>query len=214
MALNSVRAQVPTWSAEDLRFFLHGSMGTEIFPEPVLRTFIKVYPDLFPTSDLTHLGLIPDQEFGWPIGLSRKTAVKHLGNLPAVGINCASCHVSQITSTEGSEPIRILGTTSDFNVEAFFGSVLGATFKTTDLVCHRPERLDCLIRGLALKPIAVTRLFAFPRSLHIAHRRGRNAFATHTPTKEIFEVGKNPISQIWTRLQIFICITIADRLKQ
>jgi len=132
VALNSLRAQVPTWSAEDLRFFLHGSMGTEIFPEPVLRTFIKVYPDLFPTSDLTHLGLIPDQEFGWPIGLSRKTAVKHLGNLPAVGINCASCHVSQITSTEGSEPIRILGTTSDFNVEAFFGSVLGATFKTTD----------------------------------------------------------------------------------
>jgi hypothetical protein len=132
MPLNSVRAQVPTWSAEDLRFFLHGSMGTEIFPEPVLRSFIKIYPDLFPTGDLTHLGLIPDQEFGWPIGFSRKPAVKHLGNLPAVGINCASCHVSQITPARGGEPIRILGSTSDFNVEAFFGSVLGATFKTAD----------------------------------------------------------------------------------
>ncbi|HEY2714096.1 MAG TPA: hypothetical protein VGI60_16410 [Chthoniobacterales bacterium] len=125
-------AQVPTWSRDDLNFFLHGSMGTEIFPEPVLRTFIKVYPELFPTSNLAHLGLIPDPDFGWPIGFSRKTAVKHLGNLPAVGINCASCHVSQITSTASDKPIRLLGTTSDFNVEALFGAVLGATFKTTD----------------------------------------------------------------------------------
>lgn len=125
-------AQVASWSRDDLNFFLHGSMGTEIFPEPVLRALIKTYPELFPSGDLSHLGLIPDQEFGWPIGFSRKMAVRHLGNLPAVGINCASCHVSQITSTMSDKPIRILGTTSDFDVEAFFGSILAATFKTSD----------------------------------------------------------------------------------
>jgi hypothetical protein len=76
--------------------------------------------------------LIPDPEFGWPIGFSRAREVKHLGRLSAVGINCASCHVAQITSTSPSEPIRILGTTSHFDVEAFFGSVLVATFKTSD----------------------------------------------------------------------------------
>ena len=130
--VSSGKEQVPTWSQDDLNFFLHGSMGTEIFPEPVLRALIKTYPDLFPTADLSHLGLIPDQDFGWPIGFSRRTAVKHLGNLPAVGINCASCHVSQISSKLNDAPMRILGTTSDFNVEALFGSVLVATFKTTD----------------------------------------------------------------------------------
>jgi hypothetical protein len=52
--------------------------------------------------------------------------------LSAVGINCASCHVAQITSRSKSEPIRILGTTSHFDVEAFFGSVLAATFRTSD----------------------------------------------------------------------------------
>ena len=124
--------QVPTWSNENLNFFLHGSMSTEVIPEPVLRAFIKIYPDLFPMSDLSHLGLIPDPEFGWPIGLSRKNEVKHLGGLPAVGINCASCHVAQITSASHSGPIRILGVTSHFNVESFFGSVLVATFKTSD----------------------------------------------------------------------------------
>lgn len=124
-------AQIPKWSADDLDFFLHGSMSTEVVPERVLRTFIKIYPDLFPASDLAYLGLIPDPGFGWPIGFSRKTEVKHLGDLSAVGINCASCHVAQI-HLSGKEPIRILGATSHFNVEAFFGSVLVSTFKTSE----------------------------------------------------------------------------------
>src|SRR5436190_24005869 len=125
-------AQIPKWSAEDLDFFLHGSMSTEVVPERVLRAFIKIYPDLFPASDLAYLGLIPDPAFGWPIGISRKAEVKHLGNLSAVGINCASCHVAEIHSSTNKEPIRILGATSHFNVEAFFGSVLISTFKTSE----------------------------------------------------------------------------------
>jgi hypothetical protein len=125
-------AQIPKWSAEDLGFFLHGSMGTEVVPERVLRAFVKIYPDLFPASDLAYLGLIPDPAFGWPIGFSRKAQVKHLGNLSAVGINCASCHVAQIHSSGSKEPLRILGGTSHFNVEAFFGSVLVSTFKTSE----------------------------------------------------------------------------------
>ncbi len=140
--------QVPSWSKDDLNFFLHGSMSTEVFPEPVLRAFIKTYPDLFPASDLTYLGLIPDPDFGWPIGISRKAQVKHLGGLPAVGINCASCHVAQITSTSHNEPIRILGVSSHFNVEAFFGSVLVATFKTSD-----PENMKRFLAAyLAIDP--------------------------------------------------------------
>src|ERR1044071_7988219 len=58
-------AQIPKWSADDLEFFLHGSMSTEVVPERVLRAFIKIYPDLFPASDLAYLGLIPDPAFGW-----------------------------------------------------------------------------------------------------------------------------------------------------
>ncbi len=123
--------QVPTWSEQDMKFFLHGSMSTEVVPEPVLRAFIKIYPDLFPTTDLSHLGLIPDPEFGWAIGLSRAN-VKHLGGLSALGINCASCHVAQLTTTSSSEPIRILGVTRHFDVESFFGSILAATFNTSD----------------------------------------------------------------------------------
>src|SRR5438876_2421024 len=120
-------ARVPNWSPDDLSFFLHGSMSTEVVPEPVLRAFIKIYPDLFPRPDLAHLGLIPDSDFGWPIGFSRKQ-VKHLGNLPAVGLNCAACHVAEIHSPN-APPVRVLGATSHFDAEAFFGSVIIATFR-------------------------------------------------------------------------------------
>lgn len=58
--IDIAQAQVPTWSKQDMNFFLHGSMSTEVFPESVLRAFIKTYPDLFPTGDLSHLGLISD----------------------------------------------------------------------------------------------------------------------------------------------------------
>lgn len=52
-------AQVPTWSRQDLDFFLHGSMSTEVVPEAVLRAFIRAYSDLFPSQDLSHLTSSP-----------------------------------------------------------------------------------------------------------------------------------------------------------
>jgi hypothetical protein len=122
--------QVPKWSPDDLAFFLHGSMSTEVVPEAVLRAFIKIYPDLFPQQNLAYLGLIPDPEFGWPIGFSKKK-VSHLGDLPAVGLNCAACHVAEVHSS-GAAPIRVLGATSHFDAEAFFGAVAVATFKTSE----------------------------------------------------------------------------------
>ena len=124
-------AQVPTWSPQDLDFFLHGSMSTEVVPETVLRAFIRTYPDLFPTQDLSHLGLIPDPKFGWPVGFSRKE-VPHLSGLPAVGLNCASCHVGEITPADGGANVRVLGMTSHFDAEGFFGAVIVSTFRTAD----------------------------------------------------------------------------------
>jgi len=122
---------VPTWSRLDLDFFLHGSMSTEMVPEAVLRAFISSYRDLFPSPDLSNFGLIPDPAFGWPVGLSRGP-VPHLGGLPAVGANCAACHVGEITSSPGAPPVRVLGMTSLFDAEAFFGAVIVATFRTAD----------------------------------------------------------------------------------
>jgi hypothetical protein len=123
-------SQVPKWSSDDLDFFLHGSMSTEVVPEPVLRAFIKIYPELFPQQNLAYLGLIPDPEFGWPIGFSKKK-VSHLADLPSLGLNCAACHVAEVR-TPSAPPVRVLGATSHFDAEAFFGAVAICTFKTSD----------------------------------------------------------------------------------
>jgi hypothetical protein len=128
-AIRSETSQVPSWSRDDLAFFLHGSMSTEVVPETVLRAFIRAYPDLFTNSDLTHFGLLPDPEFGWPVGFSRRP-VPHLGGLAAVGVNCPACHVGEVAPAGGGAPVRVLGMTSHFDAEAFFGSVIVATFRT------------------------------------------------------------------------------------
>ncbi len=130
-ALRAEMAQVPTWTRGDLDFFLHGSMSTEVVPEKVLRAFMKIYPDLFPSADLSHLGLLPDPAFGWPIGFSR-TNVPHLGGLSALGVNCAACHVGDVLPQGGGAPSRILGMTSMFDSEAYFGAVAISTFRTEE----------------------------------------------------------------------------------
>jgi hypothetical protein len=115
--------QVPTWSSDDMKFFLHGSLGTEVIPEKVLDAFRATYPEMF--SDF---GLIPDARSEFPVGFSRRE-VPHLAGLPSLGINCASCHVTEIQSRDGQR-VRVLGTTSHFDAEAFFGAVIVATFRT------------------------------------------------------------------------------------
>src|ERR1043166_8836543 len=67
--------------------------------------------------------------------------------MSAIGINCASCHVAEITSTSSNEPIRILGVTSHFNVEGFFGAVLVGTFKTSDPTNMKKFILEYLDNG-------------------------------------------------------------------
>lgn len=124
-------AQVPKWSPADLDFFLHGSMGTEVVPERVLWAFMATYPDLFPKKDLSNFGLLPDTAAGLPVGVSRRE-VPHLGRMRSIGINCASCHVGEINLGSGTKPVRVLGMTSHFDVEAFFGAVVVATFRTSD----------------------------------------------------------------------------------
>lgn len=123
--------QVPTWRPDDLQFFLHGSMSTEVVPERVLHAFVQTYPDLFPRPDLSHFGLISDPAFGWPVGFSRRQ-VPHLGGLSAVGVNCAACHVGELVSAGGGTPVRVLGMTSHFDAEAFFGAVTVAGFRTVE----------------------------------------------------------------------------------
>jgi len=136
-ASDLLSAQVPAWSAADRQFFLHGSMSAEMVPERVLRAFVATSPDLFARADLTSFGLIADPAFGWPVGISRRP-VAHLGGLPSLGINCAACHVAELTPAAGGAPVRVLGAIAHFDAEAFFGALTVATFRTADPTAMLP----------------------------------------------------------------------------
>lgn len=132
----SVNSQVRSWSMGDLEFFYHGSMGNEVLPEVVLQTFASSYPDLFPNTNLTAFGLLPDRAGALPIGVSRRD-VSHLAGLPSLGVNCAACHVADIYQSRGARPVRVLGTTSHFDGDAFFQAIATATYRTSETKPHR-----------------------------------------------------------------------------
>jgi cytochrome c2 len=128
-----------------MSFFKHGSMSTEIVPENVLRAFIATYPELFRGGDLRKFGLLPDVEFGWPVGFS-KGSPEHLGKLPSVGINCAACHVADVERKDArGEKVRVLGVTSLFDADAFFSAVAGATYLTQD-----PRNMQQFLKNYAV----------------------------------------------------------------
>lgn len=136
--------QIPTWSQEDLEFFLHGSMGTEVAPERMLVVFQAMYPDLFPGHDLSEFGLITENAGALPIGISRRE-VPHLGGLPSLGINCASCHVTEAVFAKGSSPQRILGANSHFDVQAYFTAMVMGMARTAS-VDHMEKFLSYYLR--------------------------------------------------------------------
>lgn len=122
-------SQVPDWSKQDLNFFLHGSIGTEAVPVWVLTAFRACYPDLFPGDGFSAFGLIKNPRWGGTIGVSYQL-VHHLGDQVSIGMNCAACHVGEVLPASGGRPVRVLGMTGTFDIEAFFGAVTVAMLRT------------------------------------------------------------------------------------
>ncbi|MEK7469498.1 MAG: cytochrome c [Planctomycetota bacterium] len=123
--------QTPSWSEADRDFFLHGSMGTEFLPEVLLRAWAETEPGLIPSATLVAFGAVAERADGLPLGFSLRR-VEHLGGLPSLGINCASCHAGQVVPPGGGAPITLLGQPAPFDAEAFFGAVVVAMVKTAD----------------------------------------------------------------------------------
>lgn len=154
-------AQVPKWSAPDLDFFLHGSMGTEVVPEVVLAAFRRTYPDLFPGEGFAAFGAIdPLPASGaaaLPAGFSLRQ-VEHLGGLPAIGLNCAACHTTAVEPKAGAETEYLIGTTGHFDAEAWFGAVTVAGLRTQD-----PKNMTAFLRNLLVAADPQGATAALPR---------------------------------------------------
>ena len=124
-------SQVAHWSNDDLQTFLQGSMCTECIPERLLWAFEETYPDLYPGGDLRAYGAIGRGPRTIPVGFSRAKP-EFMGGLDSWGINCASCHVSEVRERPQDPAMLILGSAAAFNVRDFFGAAAVAMLRTQE----------------------------------------------------------------------------------
>lgn len=100
--------------------FRHGTIGTEVMPLPVAL----VLPDLFPHhfqpggaeagSWVEQFGFLedPDNAAGLPVGFTTtnyRPQSAAPSPVPFVALTCALCHTSEFSTSDGAEPVRVLG---------------------------------------------------------------------------------------------------------
>src|SRR5579871_1283758 len=99
----------------------HLAEGSEVFPLTWLRALESEQTKGPFLAHLDRFGLLPDpeSEHGLPVGVTveRTTDTRFLG-APMVGVNCAACHVGEISRNGRS--LRILGAPNLFDIEGFF----------------------------------------------------------------------------------------------
>jgi hypothetical protein len=107
-------------TADDRKVFYHLAEGSEVYPLDWLRVTKRVDSDKMFLEDMDRFGMLPDpdSEEKLPIGLTAAPTrgLPSLGKM--VGINCAACHVGQITFK--GKALRIDGAPNIFDGNKFF----------------------------------------------------------------------------------------------
>ena len=107
-------------TGRDREEFYHLAEGSEVFPLNWLQVIDNVHTGKRFLADVERFGLMPDPDNpdGLPIGLTAADArgVSLLGRM--VGVNCAACHVGQV-SYKG-QAIRLDGGPNLFDARKFF----------------------------------------------------------------------------------------------
>ncbi|WGV26144.1 hypothetical protein [Halotia branconii] len=101
--------------------FIHGSIGTELAPLPVMQVLPDIFPDQFQPAGkeagdwVEQFGFIhskPGENEGLPVGFSTSNFQPQSGNpspVKFVGFSCALCHTSQIKRSPEDEGVIVTG---------------------------------------------------------------------------------------------------------
>jgi len=151
-------------SLEPQAAFLHGSIGTELIPLPVLQVFPQLFPDKFPPVTqsggwIQKYGFIaadvaqvlesqqgesaawPDH--GLPLGFTtaaRRPISSFASAVPFVGFSCATCHSTVVKESDGETGTVVLGPGNmSLHLLGFFEEVRAAIVQTRERVDEAPE---------------------------------------------------------------------------
>jgi hypothetical protein len=121
-------------SQEQKRVFYHASEGAEFFPLTWMQALNNCNTHEPFLSHLERYGLIrdPNASAALPIGFTvdKPRDLKMVPFGPMVGVNCAACHVTELTANSHTELID--GAPSQFNVEQFFGELFRSVTATVE----------------------------------------------------------------------------------
>jgi len=144
--------------------FLHGSIGTELIPLPVLQVLPQLFPDKFPP--VTQTGgwirkygfiaadgaqLLDSQkgasaawpEHGLPLGFTaaaRRPISSFASPVPFVGFSCATCHSTEVRQSDDEAGIVVLGPgNTSLHLLGFFEELRAAIVQTRERVDEEPE---------------------------------------------------------------------------
>lgn len=129
---------------KDRAEFYHLAEGSEVYPLDWLKVLLNKDTGKPFLEDLERMGFLPDpsNEDGLSVGLTAATArgLEPMGKM--VGINCAACHVGEITF-EG-KAMRIDGAPNLVDTRLFFKSLIESALATAE----DPEQLVAFLGRL------------------------------------------------------------------
>ncbi len=115
---------------EDRQGFYHMAEGSEVFPLDWLKALVNDKTGELFLSSVDRYGLLPDDanEFQLPVGLTAEESrdLRFVGKM--VGINCAACHVGEVTYK--GRGMRIDGATNLFDARKYFTELADSTTAT------------------------------------------------------------------------------------
>lgn len=121
-------------SEDEREEFYHLEEGSEVFPLDWLRALENSQTKNLFVDDLYGMGFLrdwdPNNKEGLPVGLTSATSrgLEPLGKM--VGLNCAACHVGELTY-KGTH-VRIDGAPNVLDTRTFFASLIESSFATIE----------------------------------------------------------------------------------
>jgi hypothetical protein len=130
-------------TAAERQQYYHLAEGSELYPLAWMRA-LKTKEGRPFLEDLGRFGLLedPDSPLGLPVGMTAQTPrdVRVLGEM--VGINCAGCHVGELT--RGGKSVRLVGAPNLFDINTFYVKLFEAATITAVEPARRAQFLEDL----------------------------------------------------------------------
>ncbi len=131
-------------STAERQKFYHLAEGSELYPYAWAKALISDQTQKPFLENLARFGLMADEKsadnpYGLPVGITVGERLG-VGKVPMIGVNCAACHVGQLT--QRGRALRVDGASNLFDITMFYTDIADSTKATI----KDPEKLWAFVK--------------------------------------------------------------------